>query len=116
MLSRTLSLSIPNLNLKEPLTQQNWPVNTGAVTHVYTTVFSFTTGGYVASYAVVNTAPYGPNLDAFFTCSYGCPYDHPVPTCQTHRTASQAVLARKNNRHAAAPVPVMHRSKPSLAT
>ena len=32
--------------------QQNWPANTGAVTHVYTTVFSFTTGGYVASYAV----------------------------------------------------------------
>ena len=69
----------------------------------------------------VNTAPYGPNLDAFFTCSYGCPYDDPVPTRQTHRTAREKpfrrpVLARKNNRHAAAPVPVMHRSKPSLAT
>ena len=56
----------------------------------------------------------------FFTCSYGCPYDDPVPTRQTHRTArekpfQQPVLARKNNRHAAAPVPVMHRSKPSLA-
>ena len=32
--------------------QQNWPANTGAVTHVYTTVFSFTTGGNMASYAV----------------------------------------------------------------